>query len=590
MISILKKIRIPIHVRIFLFGAGIFTFFLTASFVYQYTRELNLRKEILHQKLQSYNYIIAQSLTSSKPKNKHLDFLAEKLSEDRLRITLIDKTGTVLYDNIKRYDTFDNHASRPEFIDALKNGAGYALRGSESIGTSFFYSARKHGDIIIRSALPFNMNTSSYLKVDTNIFLIFVVMTLATILIILLFSIRLGKTIASLRSFALKAEQEELDALDMHFPVNDIGTIANHIIHLYKQLSKAKKDLVVEKEKLIKHLQIAKEGLCVFTPDRKAIFTNTLFIQYINIVSDTELSSAEGIFNIPEFERIKYFISLNAQRNDISTNEYLSEHIIISKNGKTFDVECIIFQDMSFEVTINNITQLEQENRVKRQLTQNVAHELKTPVSSIKGYLETIIENPEIDAKMMLDFIERCHAQANRLSGLLKDISVLNRLDEAGDLFEAEEINIHELVHDIVDESNKALALKQMQVQLQIDDLTCIQGNPLLVYSIFRNLLDNAIAYAGDGKQVVIKCYHQDDNSYYFSFSDNGSGIPEKHLNRIFERFYRVDKGRSRKAGGTGLGLAIVKNAVLFHKGEISAKKSHAGGIEFLFSLQKVRD
>ncbi len=590
MLSILKKLRIPIHVRIFLFGAGIFTFFLTASFAYQYNREQNLRKEILHQKLQSYNYIIAQTLTQEALQNNFLDSIAHKLSEDDLRITLIDKEGDVFYDNIKRYDTFDNHASRPEIVDASKNGAGYALRGSESIGSSFFYSARKHGDITIRSALPFNMHTSSYLKVDTSIFWIFVGMTVATILIILLFSIRLGKTITSLRTFALKAEKEELDELDMHFPVNDIGTIANHIIHLYKQLSKAKKDLVVEKEKLIKHLQIAKEGLCVFTPDRKAIFTNTLFIQYINIVSDTELSSAEGIFNIPEFERIKYFISLNAQRNDISTNEYLSEHILISKNGKTFNIECIIFQDKSFEVTINNITQLEQENRVKRQLTQNVAHELKTPVSSIKGYLETIIENPEIDPKMTHDFIMRCHAQANRLSDLLKDISVLNRLDEAGDLFEAEEINIYDLVKDIVDESSTDLGNKEMQVQLQIDEQTSIQGNPLLIYSIFRNLLDNAIAYAGQGKKVAIKCYHQDKNSYYFSFSDNGSGIPEKHLNRIFERFYRVDKGRSRKAGGTGLGLAIVKNAVIFHKGEISAKKSNSGGIEFLFSLQKGRD
>ncbi len=585
-----KPLYIPIHIRIFLMATGIFSLFFAVIFLYQYKSESQLRKEILHEKLQGYNFIIGHTVLDDGINDVHLDSVVSNISkENHLRVTIINSDGEVVFDNIKDSRTFDNHAHRPEVISANEDGSGYSIRHSASLSTPFFYSAKKVGDYTIRSALPFDQTISSYLKVDNGYFFFFLAVSIASILIILLFCIRLGQTIKSLRNFALKAEREELDTIDFKFPVQDIGVIANHIIKLYSHLNKTRKDLMIEKEKLTKHLQISKEGLSVFSKSHEAIFTNTLFIQYINIISDTEVAKPEDIFDIPEFKRIQYFIRLNSRKNDISANEYLRESITINKNGKSFSIECIMFQDKSYEITVNNITQLEEETRLKRQLTQNVSHELKTPVSSIKGYLETIIENPELDPKMITQFIARCQAQANRLSDLLKDLSVLNRIDEVGDQFQTEEINIANMVADIVDESSLILAEKNMQAFTDIPSNTIVTGNQLLMYSIFRNLLDNAIAYAGQDKQICIKCYHEDNNSYYFSFSDNGVGIDETHLNRIFERFYRVDKGRSRKAGGTGLGLSIVKNAVLFHKGEISAKRSFGGGVEFLFSISKTR-
>ncbi len=585
-----KYLHIPIHIRIFLMATGILSLFFTVIFLYQYKSESQLRKEVLHEKLQGYNFIIGHAVMDNDISVPTVDSVINDISKEaHLRVTIIDSDGTVVFDNIKDSQTFDNHAGRPEVINANKDGAGYSLRYSKSLSSPYFYSAKKVGDYTIRTALPFDQTINSYLQVGSGYIVFFFAISIASILILLLFCIRLGRTIKSLRTFALKAEREELDTIDFKFPVQDIGVIANHIIKLYSHLSNTKKDLMIEKEKLTKHLHISKEGLSVFSKDHSAIFTNTLFIQYINIISDTEVAKPEDIFDIPEFKRIKYFIRLNSRKNNISANEYLRESININKNGKSFCIECIMFQDKSYEVTINNITQLEEETRLKRQLTQNVSHELKTPVTSIKGYLETILENPELDPKMITQFIVRCQAQANRLSDLLQDLSVLNRIDEVGDQFQSEEINIADMVADIVDESSLVLAEKNMQAFTDIPSNTIVTGNQLLMYSIFRNLLDNAIAYAGQGKQIFIKCYHEDNNSYYFSFSDNGIGIEEIHLNRIFERFYRVDKGRSRKAGGTGLGLSIVKNAVLFHKGEISAKRSFGGGTEFLFSISKTR-
>ena len=183
--------------------------------------------------------------------------------------------------------------------------------------------------------------------------------------------------------------------------------------------------------------------------------------------------------------------------------------------------------------------------------------------------------------------MERCYAQTIRLTGLLQDISLLNRIDESNDLFDYEKVDLNAIISEVINDSAVALEEKNMSINCQIPNPAPINGNHALLYSIFRNLMDNSLSYAGNGTQVSILCYLQDNNYYYFSFSDNGPGVAEEHLNRLFERFYRVDKGRSRKLGGTGLGLAIVKNAVLFHKGEILAKNRLDGGLEFLFTLKK---
>lgn len=229
----------------------------------------------------------------------------------------------------------------------------------------------------------------------------------------------------------------------------------------------------------------------------------------------------------------------------------------------------------------------EEEGRVKRQLTQNVAHELKTPVSSIQGYLETIISNPDMSAGQMKHFLDRCYSQSSRLTDLLRDISVLNRLDEAKGLFDLSEISLYSLLTEIERECSKEMEEKRITSEIKLPLDSTLFGNHSLLYSIFRNLFDNSIAYAGEGSHIKVECYRKDSVYYYFSFSDNGIGIAGEHLERIFDRFYRIDKGRSRKSGGTGLGLAIVRNGVVFHRGQISAKSNPGKGVTFLFTLKK---
>ena len=227
-----------------------------------------------------------------------------------------------------------------------------------------------------------------------------------------------------------------------------------------------------------------------------------------------------------------------------------------------------------------------EQDILKRQLTQNIAHELKTPVASIQGYLETILDNPHINEETKQQFLQRCYAQSERLTSLLRDISTLNRLDDGSDMLDFEVVDIAKMVADIKKETALQCEEKQMNMIVQLPERLVVKGNRSLLYSIFRNLTDNAIAYAGEGTTITLEGKEQ-GNKWHFIFRDNGQGVPQEHLARLFERFYRVDKGRSRKMGGTGLGLAIVKNAVLLHGGTIRVSNLPEGGLKFEFTIKK---
>lgn len=229
----------------------------------------------------------------------------------------------------------------------------------------------------------------------------------------------------------------------------------------------------------------------------------------------------------------------------------------------------------------------EQEKiRIKRQLTNNINHELKTPICSILGYLDMIINIPDLTPEQIAAFSKKSYDQTERLRQLMADLATITRIDEASAMIECERVNVSLLVEDIIDDVCPQAQQQSITVESCLPEGVEVEGNSSLLYSIFRNLIDNAIAYSG-GRRVWVELTSQDMDRYSFVVRDNGIGIEQKHLEYIFERFYRVDKGRSRKVGGTGLGLSIVKNAVVFHGGVIEARIAAKGGVEFHFSLQK---
>ena len=226
--------------------------------------------------------------------------------------------------------------------------------------------------------------------------------------------------------------------------------------------------------------------------------------------------------------------------------------------------------------------------RLKHEMTGNISHELKTPVSSIQGYLETIVNHPEISEERRRLFIERSYLKSLRLSDMITDISTITKLEEAPEQFKVMPVNLKVVFEEVLEEMGDSIRTHGIQVENKLEPL-CVRGNYSLIYSIFRNLIENTMKYAGDGSCVHVSYSASQDGTHCIDYYDTGRGVAEDELDKIFERFYRLDADRGKPVGGSGLGLSIVRNAVLFHKGGIKAYRVPGGGLGFRFTLKDLK-
>ena len=235
---------------------------------------------------------------------------------------------------------------------------------------------------------------------------------------------------------------------------------------------------------------------------------------------------------------------------------------------------------------IKDIEAEQEKTRLKRQLTNNINHELKTPVASMQVCLETLLSGINLSDDKRQELIERCYTHTERLRRLLEEVSLITRMEDGSQLISKEAVDINAIIEDIAGELHIMPEEERLTLHANMPERVIVEGNLSLIGSIFRNLTENAIAYSG-GRNIYITLTANDERQCSIRFEDDGCGVGEEQLTRLFERFYRVDKGRSRQRGGTGLGLSIVKHAVQFHGGTITATNRPEGGLRFDFSLRK---
>ena len=461
---------------------GVFLLFAVCFSIYQYQREKEYKIDILHSRLQMYNYEMVQTIGEDSLTNSRMfrDYVARHQVEG-LRVSVIDQKGRVVLDSYDtNVDSLGNHLQRTEIQQALRVGNGYDIkRMSQSTHETFFYSATRFGNVIVRAAVPYSAELTRSLQADNTYIYFAGVLTLLLGIVLYYITHRISRHIGYLREFAVKAEEgEEIDhELERRLPHDELGDISHTIIMLYWKLRHSEEDKL----------------------------------------------------------------------------------------------------------------------RIKRQLTQNAAHELKTPAASIHWYLESILDNPDMPEDKKTHFLERCYAQSERMSKLLLDMSALTKLDEWDDNKAItrqafHQVDVLQVIQSVLDDTSLQLLEKGIAPSLQVPQHVEVLGDQSLIYSIFRNLIDNAIAYAIGASHLKITCSEAETEGrhfYEFLVSDNGPGVEEKHLEHLFERFYRIDKGRSRKIGGTGLGLAIVKNAVAVHGGSTTALATPGGGLSIRFTLAR---
>ena len=477
-----SKTKLPYHWRLFLILLG-FAWVMVACFViFQYSRERAYKTESLNARLQLFNHHLIDALTSDS-----IDFDAvvarRRLPVDGLRVSIISIDGDLEFDNTLDSLPGTKHLDRPEIIKAFAQGSGYTTRRhSQSLDRTYFYSATRGDNYVVRSAVPYDLSLQEILRADKS-FLWFMGAVTLCLSIVGYFATRsLGNTISRLNAFAARAERGERIREVEPFPADELGSISDHIVRLYARLQ-----------------QTAAER-------------------------DTEHAAA-----------------MREQQERI---------------------------------------------RIKKQLTNNINHELKTPVASIKLCLETALEHRDLPSERLWDLIEKSYAHTERLTALLNDVSALTRLDDGEANITRETLTLNDIVDEVVRDMTPRAAAAGMSIGIDMPPRMEMTGNRAYLHSIFSNLVANSIAYSR-GTSISLRCSPVNPDTLLVEVSDDGVGISPEHLAHIFERFYRVDKGRSRQNGGTGLGLAIVKNAVQLHGGTIAAESEPGHGICFSFTLKR---
>lgn len=368
------------------------------------------------------------------------------------------------------------------------------------------------------------------------------------------------------------------------FADDDIGTLGEELRRLFSESEATVERTEEMRQHLIALFDLSKIGIALFDSSGTTLFANTHFIQFASMISSRALplESLSELLTEGSMQPIGDFIASSPG------GEERSRRAMIPSGSHIFEVKAFRSASETFDLTIEDVTVSVQTAQLKREMTSNITHEIRTPLTSIRGYLETL-RYSDLSPEQQAAFTDKAYRQAERLSAMMDDIRLISQMDER----EAEEYRMEELdLGLVVEEARIAFAdrIEQSGDRFvnEIPDGLTIHANNSLIHSVFQNLIENSLRYAGDGVTLCFSCYHRDDEYVYLSYYDTGRGVPEEKLGRIFERFYRTDSGRTRDRGGSGLGLSIVRNAIRLHGGQIQARRHcPEGGLEFLFTLHK---
>ncbi len=555
--------------------AAVFVIFAILLILFQFRSDRNSRKIMLQDRLSCYADMIAQS-------EDYPSTVA--LFPPELRVTVIGKDGNVLYDSVEDESRMDNHGSRPEVKSAVKDKDGGSIRKSDTVGINYFYYAKSYGGYVVRMALPFEYDVKKALRPDSVFILIVVLVFLVALFFIIFLSDKFGEGVTRLHSFAEAAEQGKVDYENMSFPDSELGDIGKQMLESYHRLEQSNQIIALEKERLLLHLHYYEGGIAIFSQERKKVYANAKFVQFVNLMLDRPTPDLDSLWDSEIFRPVAEFVARNTDSRveNVPVFQYN-----VNKGGRVYALQVLVYPDNGCEVSVNDVTDVEKNRVMKQQMTNNIAHELRTPVSSIRGYLETLTVCRDISAEKRNMFLDRAYVQVMRLSDLIRDIGMITKIEEAPEQLHKEKINLKNVFDEVTDELRPRIEEMGILVENALDPALSVNGNPSLIYAVFRNLMENSLKYAGKEIKIHIECYAKGDGYCHFSYYDTGKGVPEEHLSKIFERFYRVSEGRTRDDGGSGLGLSIVRNAIAFHKGDVRALNRKGGGLEFLFSLSE---
>jgi len=499
----------------------------------------------------------------------------EEAGSAEARATVIDASGKVLADSDANPQTMENHATRPEFIAALHGQIGSNVRTSHTLGIDFLYVAAPIPGGAVRLAYPLATVQEAMAQVQKRVLW-------ASLLAVLVATILAGVMAHSiaqrLRRVVLFAEQiaaGNLSARVAESSTDEIGKVASALDHTARQWEESFTALERSRSELETLLNSIQDAVVAVAADRRLQWVNGTMLRMLgrNVHVGSPLTDA-----------VRDPGALRAIEESIASHQVRSARAVSLFPGRMFSVTAAPMPGGGAVAVLHDITEIERVEKTRRDFIANVSHELRTPLTSVQGYTETLLDTVSPSDSRVREFLEIIRKNSDRMARLTNDLLTLARVESGEQKMEVQPVQARALLEDAITNFRDLAQGMNLGVQMEECPPVVVAADRHAIQQVFSNLLENAMKYAHSGSQVSVGARETAGGAEFY-VRDFGPGIASEHLPRIFERFYRVDKARSKETGGTGLGLAIVKHIILNHGGKVRVESQLNHGSTFFFTL-----
>ncbi|MCU1298831.1 MAG: multi-sensor signal transduction histidine kinase [Acidobacteriaceae bacterium] len=535
--------------------------------------ENSLRQEI-ERNLRQKTVMFAHRVNTDRQTRSVQDIVSQEGQAAGARATLIDVTGRVMADSEAAASSIDNIASLPEFAAALRGNIGSDTRQARVFGSPYLYIAAPVEGGAVRLAYSLSDIDEATSHLQNALLIASGVALLIGVVIAGIAAQTMARRLQRIVKFASQMAAGDLAARIPQDSDDEIGQVAAALDKTAHDLEGKFAALQTSQRQLETLLNSMQDAVIAIGPDQR--------VQWANQMMD-KLIRQHTRLNAPIVETVRDPDFLRALRNASQSRTVSTARATSILPSHTFDVTAAPMPGGGAVAVLRDLTETERVEKTRRDFIANVSHELRTPLTSIQGYTETLLDSAA-EHDHVRDFLEIIRKNASRMSRLTEDLLTLARVESGEQRFELRAVTPEELLQEAVESFEDLARAQGVVVRIEKVAPGLVNADSEAIHQVLSNLIDNALKYGGSGGEILLGA-RPVDQVIEFYVRDLGPGIPSEHLRRLFERFYRVDKARSRESGGTGLGLAIAKHIVLAHGGTIRAESELNHGCSFLFTL-----
>jgi two-component system phosphate regulon sensor histidine kinase PhoR len=545
---------------------------LTSDYSIRRAWEGSFRQEITRN-LQQKTRMFANRVNTDR-QDQLRDIASQEGQAAGARATIIDPKGNVLADSEAAPFSVENPSQQPEFVAALRGDVGTDVRRSQALGVPYVFVAAPIAGGAVRLAYPLSDVPAAAARARHTLWIGFAVAFLVSLLLAALFAQLMSRRLRRVVNFAERMAAGDLSARFEELPLDEVGQVGAALDKTARQLEEMFAALKTSQHQLETVLNSMQDAVLALGPDLRVLWANQMM---------NKIVPQKSRLNAPVVETVRDPDFLNAVRSASASRNVITVRASSIIPGRTFDVTAAPMPGGGTVAVIRDLTETERVEKTRRDFIANVSHELRTPLTSIQGYTETLLDSLSEDNHSR-DFLEIIRKNATRMSRLTEDLLTLARVESGEQRFDIQPVGAGDLLHEAVQSFSELARTHGVELRVEDTASTLVSADPEAIHQVFSNLVDNALKYGGSGRLIALGA-RPAGTMVELYVRDSGPGIPSEHLGRLFERFYRVDKARSRESGGTGLGLAIAKHIVLAHGGTIRAESELNHGSTFLFTL-----